>query len=243
MRRFMTCAGLDGKTDRLSQLTELIRQRQPEVVLFAGGIGCADCVDTSQAGFSPKQLERYTAFQEWARSIDVPIALIPGTHEVPLGEFYQWAANMETDLPHVHVVHGTPWRERDTVVGGMGGVIGETGHGESPRLEVSRAEAEYYLRQVLRDDAPIHVLLFHQPPNGRLGGDAGNAIVGELIDSLHPKLAVVAGPTAQRGIEQVAHTTVVNPGRLSDGSLGYVDVGKPFDERVEWLDLAAGAGV
>ena len=243
MRRYLAMAGLDGKTDRLAEVSEVVEQRKPEAILFAGGLGCKGCVDTSQPGFSPKQLDVYAQFLHWAGGQSMPVVVIPGPYDVPLGEFYQWSTNAETDHSHLRVVHATSWRIKDTVFGGIGGAICEHDHCEHPRLQVSRAEAEYFLRNIVRDEAPLHVILLNQPPTGTLGGNSGNTIVSELIDSLHPRLAVTAGETSHRGHEQVARTTIVNPGRLSDGSLAYIDFSRPTEERVEVLDLATRAAV
>ena len=68
-----------------------------------------------------------------------------------------------------------------------------------------------------------------------MGGSAGNPVAGDLIDSFHPKLCVVAGPTEDRGVEQVAHTTIVQPGSLRSGSAAWIDWSRGIDEQVEMI--------
>jgi hypothetical protein len=45
---------------------------------------------------------------------------------------------------------------------------------------------------------------------------------------------VVAGSTAHRGWQRIAHTLVVNPGCLADGSAAWLDRGR---DEVDFLDL------
>ena len=60
---------------------------------------------------------------------------------------------------------------------------------------------------------------------------------GDLIDSYHPTLCVVAGTTERRGSQRIAHTLVVNPGRLADGSVAWLDWNRSRGEQVEILPL------
>jgi hypothetical protein len=101
----------------------------------------------------------------------------------------------------------------------------------------SRTVTEYFLRPLWRSIQPRKVLLLPLPPPGPLGGADGEALIGELIDSYHPALCVVAGATERRGIMRIGNTLVVNPGYLSEGSAAWLDWHKSPELQVEFLDL------
>jgi hypothetical protein len=105
------------------------------------------------------------------------------------------------------------------------------------RLCNSRPAAEYYLRTLWQAEQPLKFLLLSVAPPGQLGGEAGNRICGEFIDSYHPSLCVVVGQTEKRGFQQTAHTLAINPGRLADGSLAWLDRSRIRNEQVELLRL------
>ena len=70
-------------------------------------------------------------------------------------------------------------------------------------------------------------------------------IVGDLIDWLRPSLCVVAGPTERRGLQRIASTLIVNPGRLADGSAAWLDWDRSGDDQVEFCttDAQGAAGI
>ena len=61
--------------------------------------------------------------------------------------------------------------------------------------------------------------------------------MGELIDSYHPTLCVVGGPTKQCGSQRIANTLVVNPGHLADGWAAIFDWSQPAGKQVELMNL------
>ena len=137
--------------------------------------------------------------------------------------------------PNLHVVHATLFEQGDVAVGGLGGELTEAEDHTEDRLCYSRASAEYFLRSLWQAEQPHKVLLLSVAPPGQLGGEAGNRICGDFIDSYHPSLCVVAGTTERRGFQRIAHTLVVNPGRLADGSVAWLDWNRSKDEQVEFL--------
>ena len=100
-------------------------------------------------------------------------------------------------------------------------------------VRCSRTTAEYFLQAFDAAAESEKVLLLGSAPRGALGGDSGNSVAGDLIDSCHPKLCVVAGSGQGQGVERVAHTTIVNPGSLTDGSAAWIDWNRETDEQVE----------
>jgi len=74
-------------------------------------------------------------------------------------------------------------------------------------------------------------------PREQAAEEPGNRICSELIDSYHPSLCVVAGATRRRSIRRIAHSLVVNPGRLADGSVAWLDRNQPADHGVEFFKI------
>ncbi len=237
MKRLLICGGIDGSKEALAWLKEAIAQRKPHAVLFTGGICSQAMADQDPEDLTPGQAEMFDKFFHTLGETGVYTALVPGWHDTPVEDFLQVAHNAEVDFSNVHCVHGTLTEEKDVALCGVGGELAETGSCKTGHWRRSRKSAEYYLRRLWACDKPRKFLLLGSPPTGKLGGQAGSPVVTELIDSYHPELCAVLGPTESRGWERVAHTFVVNPGRLVDGSAAWFDWTRPVEERVEMLDL------
>jgi Metallophosphoesterase, calcineurin superfamily len=182
-----------------------------------------------------EKLKLWEQFFNGLGKLGVFTAVIPGTFEVPLREFLRLATDAEVAHPDLHVVHATPLERSDVAIGGLGGELTEADDRAEERLCYSRASAEYFLRALWQAEKPHEVLLLSVAPPGPLGGEAGNQICGDFIDSHHPSLCVVAGETERRGLQRIAHTLAINPGRLADGSAAYLDWNRGEGEQVEFL--------
>ncbi len=238
MRRYLAFCGLDGDLESLRALEGLIAERKPDLLLFAGGVSCSKCVSSERRpDLTPKQADSYQQWFEWLGKSELPVAVIPGKFDVPLEDFLKSGMAAEVEYGNVHIVEGSLWEDQDIAVCGAGGELTERETAVYPAVKLSRVMAEYALRGLERSDRSVKIMLLSSPPNGKLGGDAGCVVAGELIDSLHPHIAVVAGPSQSRGIERVAHTWIVNPGRLRDGFAAWIDWKQPGDQRVELIDL------
>jgi Icc-related predicted phosphoesterase len=231
MRRFLFAGQLNGQLQALAKLPTLIQQRQPDAVLFAGSIVARTPMSHAE------KLKTWEHFFERIGELGVCVAMVPGAPDAPLREFLRQAKGAEVDYPNVHVAHACLFEESDTAICGLGGELTEAEDRTEDTLCYARASAEYFLRTLWRAEQPHKVLLLSVPPPGKLGGPAGNPICGEFIDSYHPSLCVVAGDTSQRGFQQFAHTLVVNPGHLADGSVAWLDWNRSRGEQVELLYL------
>jgi Icc-related predicted phosphoesterase len=233
MRRFLICANLECRPKSLEWLRRLVELRRPDAILFAGGV-----LDVIRAHMPLPQKQRLThdegafveAFFQTLAETRAYSAVIPGPGDFPIEEFLRLGMNAEVEYPNVHLVHMTLVEESDAALCGLGGRIG---HGDG----LSRTLAEYHLRRIATADQPQRILLLSSPPPGVLGGSESNTVVGELIDSLHPTLCAVGGPSEQRGSRRIGHTLIINPGFLAEGFAAWVDLGKHGDEQVELLDL------
>lgn len=231
MKRFLIVGRLDGQHEALAKLQTLVQVRRPDGVLFAGGI-----LGNHPASHAEK-LKRWEDFFDVLGKLGIFTAVVPGAAEVPLREFLRLATNAEVAFPSLHVVHATLFEQGDVAVGGLGGELTEAEDHTEDRLCYARASAEYFLRALWRAEKPHKVLLLSVVPPGQLGGEAGNRICGDFIDSYHPSLCGVAGTTERRGFQWIAHTLVVNPGRLANGSVAWLDWNRNKGEQVEFLVL------
>ncbi|MDB5313667.1 MAG: hypothetical protein JWO38_7869 [Gemmataceae bacterium] len=229
MKRFVIATCPDGRPDTLAKLKPLVQARRPDGVLFAGGI-------LGDAGASaPERLKQgEESLNEFGR-LGVFTAIVPGAADVPLRLFLRLAKDAEMNSPGLHIAHATLFVQGDTAVCGLGGELTEAEDCTEDRLCYSRPAAEYFLRTLWQAEQPHKVLLLGVAPPGPLGGEGGNTVCGDLIDSYHPRLCVVAGTTERHGYQQIAHTLVVNPGRLDDGYVAWLDWTRPRDEQVEFL--------
>jgi len=237
-RRFWLCCGIDGCRDSLRWLRRGVLARRPDAVLFAGGLLTPSTQRSTRA--TPWSLSlgdcRFAAqFFATLGKLKVFSAVIPGLSGEPLEDYARLGMQAELEHPTVHIVHATLVEAGGWAVCGLGGPIAEKQLCGMDSL--SRVTAEYALRP-LRNARPARkVMLLSVPPCGGLGGPDGVSLVGELIDSYHPDLCVVAGSSQRRGIERVGHTLAVNPGRLADGWAAWLDWGCASADRVQFVNL------
>ena len=242
VRTFLACCGLDGDTQSLILLKDLIDEWRPDAVLVAGGLfGPGNGLESSNDDGDRHQFELtlldslFTTLGHHAKFA----AVIPGPHDAPLRTFLRAGLNAASQYPGIHVVHATLATRGDVAFSGIGGALTATEDIGEPVIRCSRTTAEYFLQTLQLAEQSQKVLLFSEPPEGSLGGELGNPIVGDLIDTYAPKLCVTGGLTAHRGFQRIAHTTIVNPGRLLDGSAALVDWSAVGEAQVELLQLEA----
>jgi Icc-related predicted phosphoesterase len=231
MRRFLIAGNLDGQLECLAKLQILVQERRPDALLFAGSIR------PGNAASHAEKLRTWEGFFEGVGKLDIFAALVPGAADVPLRDFLRLALHAEVKYPKLHAVHATLLEQNDVAICGLGGELTEAEDRSEDRLCNSRPAAEYYLRTLWQAEQPLKFLLLSVAPPGQLGGEAGNRICGEFIDSYHPSLCVVVGQTEKRGFQQTAHTLAINPGRLADGSLAWLDRSRIRNDQVELLRL------
>lgn len=237
LRRFLICSRLDGNREAIEWLKNAVQQHEPHAILFAGGILGKPAEGEDRSKLTNETGETFKAFFKGLGDTGVYAAVIPGWYDQPIDEFLNLALDAELEFPNIHVVHGTLFEEGDVALCGVGGELTEKGSCTGNHLKRSRAVAEYMLRMLWRSDVSRKVLLLGSPPNGKLGGSIGSVVAGEIIDSYHPDLCAVGGETEHRGVDRVAHTWIVNPGRLADGSAALFDWNKPDGEKAELLNI------
>jgi Icc-related predicted phosphoesterase len=231
LNRLLLTATLDGQAEALTKLHALVKERRPDGVLFAGRILGSNPVSHAA------KLKMWKDFFAGLGKLGVVAALVPGASDVPLREFLQLAKDAEIDHPNIRVAHATLFEEGNLALCGLAGDLTEAEDRSEDRLCYARASADYFLRTLWRVDPPYKVLLLSVTPHGKLGGETGNRICDEFIDSYHPSLCLVAGATERRGFERIAHTLIINPGRLADGSFVWLDRNRSADQQVEFCKL------
>ena len=238
MRTFLACSGVNGCEVAFDKLDEFVRQRTPDVVLFAGGLFAPITAGESAAEAAQRRihdmqlLEKFFATLGAMRTV---AAVVPGPHDAPLRAFLMAGMNARSQSPGVHLVHCTMVTARDVVISGVGGELTEMEDSGEPVVQCSRTTAEYFLQAFGSATESEKVLLLGSVPKGPLGGKSGSNVAGDLVDSFHPKLCIVGGANEHRGVERIAHTTIVNPGSLAGGSAAWIDWSRETEQQVELL--------
>jgi Icc-related predicted phosphoesterase len=227
MNTFLACAGIDGNKSSIEKLLKYANSKKPDTVLVAGGINRIGANRSQKMNFLKE------CFQDLGQS-GHRIILIPGPYDTPLGEFLRAAMNAEITYPNLFFAHATTFSNANVAVDGIGGKITENEDSTDPTLKYSHNSAEFLFRRLWYIRKSVKILMFSEPPPGKLSGNGGNSLVEEFIKTYHPAICIVAGNTQYRGYEREKHGFTVNPGKLSDGSAAWIDWLK---RSVQILDL------
>jgi Icc-related predicted phosphoesterase len=227
MRTFIACAGINGSETALEKLINLMKERQPDSVLFAGGIAAPAASTSQRVGFIKHSLEGIGRTGQ-------RFFFIPGASDAPLADFLGASLNAEITFPSVAAAQATLFLESEVALTGIGGLITEADDATAPLIKYSHSSAEYYLRMLWKTDKPTKILLFSEPTTGRLGGNKGNHLVDEFIKSYHPNLCIAPAGKEARGMAGERHGFTVNPGMLTENSAAWIDW---QTRQVEFLDL------
>lgn len=244
MRTFIACAGIDGSEAALNTLLELVADYGPDGVLFAGGVYSPPRAGEFPSEAADRQREGVRLLEKFfsaMREQDRLVAVIPGPHDAPLRFFLHAATAADTWGASPRVVHLATVEAHHLAVAGVGGELTRSDDSGETTVRSSRVTADYFLRGFAGSPQSHKVLLLGAAPRGELGGPEAHEEPNELIDTLHPALCVVGGPTANRGHQRVAHTLVVNPGRLVDRSAAWIDWGRDAANHVEMVTAASAA--
>jgi Icc-related predicted phosphoesterase len=237
MKRFFVCAGLHGNDRVLDGLWQVLRERRPDGILFAGGILSRE--NSSSATPWVNSSDDTALVQHFLAALgelDFFTALIPGPCDVPLTDFLRLGMQAELDYPNLHIAHENVIALDNLAVCGIGGCLAAEDRAEPDSLNLLRAD--YFLRNLDRADHPRKIQLLSAAPSS-LGGGQHGRLINNLIHSHSADLCVTAGPTEHRGIQRLARTLIVNPGCLADGSAAWVDWRSHPGGHVEFLNLIA----
>lgn len=237
MNRFLICCGTYGQGTALDYLEYLVRSRQPDGVLFAGGVlprarrfkpGA-----TSTYGYTNRDAFFVERFFSVLGRLRVFTAIIPGVFDAPLDLFLRAGMKAELEYPYLHVVHTTPSTEKDVAVFGLGVCI--NGYTDTEIGYYSRTLAMYYLRPMWTCPQPHKVLLLPSPPNCWEGHTGATHLADPLITTYRPELCVIGNTCGTPTVERLASTLIVTPGDLADGSAAWLDRSRHPTHQVELL--------
>jgi|Deesub1362B_J571_1020462.scaffolds.fasta_scaffold02992_2 Icc-related predicted phosphoesterase len=250
----LAISDLHGQMERLEKLGNVIQQKRPDLVLFAGDFVKGEqrgneWLDARREGRSPNR-EKEGLFREIERDAhmleevldrfagwDVPVAYVPGNMDSPKEHFLFLARNAESSHPLVRCVHRGAWLFRDRfAVMGFGGDISVDLNEDFFQFLTPRWEVEYQFKFAEELDQPL-IFLFHIPPRIFCPEDdrsTGPEVVHELIKSYRPQLVVTGHLHDVQRWEKIGPSLVVSPGALKKGF--YAIVGLP-DQTVEFGKL------
>jgi hypothetical protein len=239
MRRFLVCSGVHGRIESLEWLHRAVRRRRPDGVLFAGGVLSRERTyaptSTTCWGHTKSHTLFLQRFFDSLGGLGVFTAIIPGVLDAPLEQFLRLGMNAERGFPAVRLVHATLIEERDVAIVGLGACI--TDYTSTDIGYYSRSLADYYLRALWTTSKPRKVLLLPEPPQTWRGDIENRRTADALMASYRPALCVLGSPSHRPSAEHTAHTLVINPGHLCEGSAAWLDWDRPAREQVEFLDL------
>jgi len=238
MRRFLICSGVHGRPRALEMIEQVVAERQPHGILFAGGVFDTTrqyAVRTTPWEMTHDDVRFLEKFFATLGQLRVFSVVIPGPVDAPLETFLRLGMHAELEYPGVHLAHATFLEKEDVALCGVGGSVTE----EHPLGDhtCTRLMAEYSLRPLWTARQPRKILLLAEPPRGPLGGKEASSLIGDLIDCYHPNLCVVGGRSERRGVQRIAKTLIVNPGCLAEGHAAWLDWNRPGEDQVEMLNL------
>jgi Icc-related predicted phosphoesterase len=150
---------------------------------------------------------------------------VPGPGDAPVEHYLREAHNMEVVFPFLHGVHATAaFAGKHVLFAGVGGEISddpEAPRDETGRLSYPRWEPEYRLRLLRELDEHQLAMVFWSPPAHKGQGISGSEVVAELIATFRPRIVVCSGDPQT---ELIGRSTIVAPGRLTDGCYAIADV-------------------
>jgi hypothetical protein len=197
MRTLLVAGPIDGHREALEHLAHLVEDRQPQGVLYAGNI----------LGDEPRtHADKLHAWEDFFAAVgkfSTFTAVIPGPVDAPGRDFLRLAKDAEETFVQLRVVHASLYEQRGLAICGVGSDLTDIGEADcsEERVSYSRSTAEYFLRHLWRSKQPRKILMLAVASPGRLGGDCGNRIAGDFIDSYHPSICVTPGPSSCRGTE------------------------------------------
>ncbi|MFX0112972.1 MAG: metallophosphoesterase [Candidatus Hodarchaeota archaeon] len=242
--RLLAISDYHGKTDVLPLLRNTIGELKPDGIIFTGDVvkGYArgdEWLAAQQEGREPEitakivaeeeeDLRFYEEFFTFFENAGIPLFAIPGNMDAPVERYSQYVIQRYQKSALVKNVHDDLQELQGFGFAGFGG-----------QFAVSGAEA-YFVRIYLEDEAIGAMqrltevkesyklaLLFHHPPEGKVGDDQGvqkgSRAVNRIIEMLKPTYVFCGHAHKARAIEKINDTVIINPGALKDNYYALVD--------------------
>lgn len=206
-----------GRIDLLPDLKKAIKKEEPDVIAFTGDIvkGHArgdEWLKAKAEDRKPRKTERirkekkednklYNHFFRTIRKTEVPLVLVPGNMDSPKKRF-------EKKQDYGTSVHRERITEGNLTFSGFGGQIGDK-------------REDYFILQRPPHEVTVKkakVLLFHQPPIGKVdledGEHKGHEKINNMIDDVEPMMVFCGHAHNAQGAQMVDKSLVINPGAL-----------------------------
>ncbi len=215
--RIFAISDFHGRTDLLPDLKNAVQEEDPDVIVFTGDIvkGHArgdEWLKAKSEGRKPRKTERirkeekedkkfYNEFFSAIRKTGVPLVLIPGNMDSPKKRF-------DKEQDYGTSVHRERTKEGNLTFSGFGGQIGEK-------------REDYFILQRPPHEVTVKkakVLLFHQPPIGKVdlddGEHKGHKKINSMIDDVDAMMVFCGHAHHAQGAQMIDKSLVINPGAL-----------------------------
>lgn len=244
--RILAITDLRGATERLSQIEQVVKEKQVGVVVFSGNIvpedARANAFRKARAAGSAPVMDRmvlqeiedvavraYEEFFHAAGRWGASVLVVPGFLDAPERLYLQAALNHEVVKPNVHMIHRSFMLAsgENLVFAGFGGGVNADMRESRYVLTYPEWEVRFafdFLRQIEQEP----VLVFHTPPrrdpvDREWGKHVGQPVIETLIKEIHPRYAFCGSALEGQGLVEIGPTKVIHPGPLREGFYALVD--------------------
>lgn len=198
--KFMVITDLHQKTSMIPWINDMIRQKNPDAILFLG--------DVTEMGTAEDAVKIIS-------SIDAKVYAIPGNCDPR--DLPEKISAVCTDM------HGKAAEIGDVYIAGLGG--SNITIFNSP-FELPEEEIDAKLRPISRKGM---ILMTHVPSYGILdhipnGMSVGSPAVAKIIEDFKPLVALSGHIHEDVGIVEKDGTTFVNPGPAYEGRCAFIDI-------------------
>ena len=233
-----------GNIDVLPKLRSVIRETSPDAAIFTGDVvkGYArgdEWLEAQKNNRQPKiipeilneekeDLDFYETFFKFFETTGLTLFVIPGNMDAPVERYSSEVVQRYQGSATIRFVHNEIQEFGELIFGGFGGELVPSGTESYFVRRYLEEEAIDSLQRLVKIESVDKLaLLFHHPPEGRVGDDdgiqKGSRAINQIIETQKPLYVFCGHVHRARAIEKVNNTTVINPGALKDGCYALVD--------------------
>lgn len=232
--RIIAISDYMGAKAYLEPLNKVIKEKEPEVLLFAGGITSGDehikeieaarqeerkPDRTKEVLFQERKKKRedFETFFDFIAKVDTQCLIIPGRTDCPEG-LYEAVLSDISNYQNIRHLHLKFAQIEGILFSGCGGLIAD----DNEEFFECRIDRDSVISKMenLRGFKQEKILLFHTPPtlNREKPPVPGSVYVDELIELLRPKMLFYGMVSPENGMKIIDDCVTIDPGPLSEGN-------------------------